>query len=90
MTAPDFFTASWARTQPAMPQLHYTVPANPACKNCRRTLTATAQPEAGQWIIRCFSSFRRTTKDCLRTQLHFRDCTCVSGRMSNRCFTAVR
>ncbi len=45
-----------------MPQLHYTIPANPTCKNCRHTLTAPAEPEAGQWIIRCFSSFRRTAQ----------------------------
>ena len=24
------------------------------CKNCTRPLTAPAEPEAGQWIVRCF------------------------------------
>lgn len=27
---------------------------NPTCKNCQRPLTAPAEREAGQWIVRCF------------------------------------
>ena len=26
----------------------------PTCKNCQRLLTAPAEPEVGQWIVRCF------------------------------------
>ena len=27
---------------------------NPTCKNCQRPLTAPPEPEAGEWILRCF------------------------------------
>ena len=27
---------------------------NPTCKNCQRSLTSPAEPEVGQWIVRCF------------------------------------
>ena len=27
---------------------------NPTCKNCYARLTAPAEPDAGQWIMRCF------------------------------------
>ena len=27
---------------------------NPTCKNCKQPLPGPAEPEAGQWIVRCF------------------------------------